>query len=152
MEMLFSENNTKFELDACSWEDAINQTVEMLESNGLAGKEYKKNIISDVKKYGSYIMISPGIVIPHTRPERGAIKSGFALATVSNDVYFSDNLSSPIKILVAFTATDDDDHIKMLTKIFKVIQDGLLENIDYFLDLADNKKINYLNKFFNVEV
>ncbi|MDO5026926.1 MAG: PTS sugar transporter subunit IIA [Tissierellia bacterium] len=143
----FTKENTEFDIEVSNWEEAIIQTGTLLEENGYASENYKYSIIKDVLKYGSYIMLSPGIVIPHTRPENGSKEIGFVFLTVKNDVYFNDNKKDPIKILIGFTAKDNDNHIEMLQMIIKIITEGLVDKLDYFLKLNEESKLKYLNKF-----
>lgn len=143
--MEFTDKNTKFDIDVDNWEQAIIECGLILESLGYADENYKYNIINDVKKYGSYIMISPNVVIPHTRPENGAIEIGCSIVTIKNDVYFDDNKKDAIKVLIGFTALDSNNHLEMLKEIINIIEVGLVEKLDYFLSLSKIDKLSYLN-------
>ncbi|MDO4662706.1 MAG: PTS sugar transporter subunit IIA [Tissierellia bacterium] len=143
--MEFNEKNTRFDLVVDNWEDAIIESCKPLEKLGLANEIYKYKIINDVKKYGSYIMISPNIVIPHTRPQNGSIDVGYCLTTIKNDIYFDDNKEFPIKVLISFTAIDNENHLEMLKNIIKVIEVGLVNKLGKFYKLDSKGKLNYLN-------
>src|SRR5699024_11632067 len=57
--------------------DVIRLSGDLLVKAGLATETYTEAMIEGYKKVGPYIVIAPGIAIPHSRPENGAIKSGF---------------------------------------------------------------------------
>lgn len=143
--MEFTDKNTKFDIIVKDWEQAILETGKLLEASGYADENYKYNIIKDVKNYGSYIMISPNVVIPHTRPENGALEIGCSIITVKNDVYFDDNNKDAIKVLIGFTALDNKNHLEMLKNIINIIEEGLVDKLDYFLQLSKKDKLDYLN-------
>lgn len=143
--MEITDKNTKFDIEVKDWKEAILETGRLLEISGYANEDYKYNIIKDVKNYGSYIMISPNVVIPHTRPENGALKIGCSIITIKNDIYFDDNKQDPIKVLIGFTAIDNKNHLDMLKKIINIIEKGLVDKLNYFLNLSKKDKLTYLN-------
>ncbi|WP_040397824.1 PTS sugar transporter subunit IIA [Anaerococcus senegalensis] len=143
--MEITDKNTKFDIEVKDWKEAILETGRLLEISGYANEDYKYNIIKDVKNYGSYIMISPNVVIPHTRPENGALKIGCSIITIKNDIYFDDNKQDSIKVLIGFTAIDNKNHLDMLKKIINIIEKGLVDKLNYFLNLSKKDKLTYLN-------
>lgn len=149
--MEFTDKNTKFDIEVKDWKEAILETGRLLEISGYANEDYKYNIINDVKNYGSYIMISPNVVIPHTRPENGALKIGCSIITIKNDIYFDDNKQDPIKVLIGFTAIDNKNHLDMLKKIINIIEKGLVDKLNYFLNLSEKDKLTYLNSLIKEE-
>lgn len=149
--MEFTDKNTKFDIIVNNWQEAILETGKLLESSGYADENYKYNIINDVKNYGSYIMISPNVVIPHTRPENGALEIGYSIVTIKNDVYFDDNNKDAIKVLIGFTAIDNKNHLEMLKNIINIIEEGLVDKLEYFLQLSKKDKLVYLNSLAKEE-
>lgn len=149
--MEFTEKNTSFDLVVKDWQQAILESGKLLEESGYANEDYKYNIIKDVKNYGSYIMISPNVAIPHTRPENGALKIGCSIITIKNDIYFDDNNKDAIKVLIGFTAIDNKNHLEMLKNIINIIEKGLVENLNYFLNLSKKDKLTFLNSLVKEE-
>lgn len=47
---------------------------ELLEKSGAIEPRYIDAMINTVKEIGPYIVIAPGIAMPHARPEAGAKK------------------------------------------------------------------------------
>lgn len=127
-EAYFTENNVQFNVDALDWKDAIDKSVSLLRENGFVNEDYAKAVIENVEKYGPYIVISPGIAIPHTRPENGALGLGVSLITLKNPIYFKD-MESPVKVMISFSATDNNEHLEIIKIIVSIVENGLIDSI-----------------------
>ena len=57
----------KFAESAKDWKDAIRMSCESLEADGTVEANYKEDIIKCVEKYGPYIVIVPGVAMPHSQ-------------------------------------------------------------------------------------
>ncbi|UOQ83644.1 PTS sugar transporter subunit IIA [Gracilibacillus salinarum] len=135
-ETYFTEDNVQFNVEVKDWKDAIYKSVALLRKNGLVTQHYAAEVINNVKEFGPYIVISPGIAIPHTRPENGALKVGMSLITLKTPVYFKDT-AAPVKIMISFSATDDEQHLEIIKIIVKIVENGLIDTISTMNSLAD---------------
>lgn len=124
----FNEKNVKLKSDADCWEDAIKQGCQMLVDNGHVLPIYIDGIISAIKEFGPYIVITDGLAIPHTRPEKGAKSIGFSLITFKDPVIF-DEETSPVKVMICFSAIDKDSHLEILKMIVEFVEDGKIDKI-----------------------
>lgn len=124
----FNENNVKLKLDTDCWEDAIRKGGQLLVDNGHVLPEYIDGIISAVNEFGPYIVIADGLAIPHTRPEKGAKSIGFSLTTFKEEVIF-DEETSPVKVMICFSAIDKDSHLEILKMIVNFVEDGKIDRI-----------------------
>ncbi|MCK0470105.1 PTS sugar transporter subunit IIA [Halalkalibacter sp. APA_J-10(15)] len=127
-ETYFTEKNVQFNVDALDWKDAIHKGVALLKRNGFVNEKYADEVINNVKEYGPYIVISPGIAIPHTRPENGALGVGVSLITLKEPIYFK-TLETPVKVLISFSATDNETHLEIIKVIVKIVENGLIDHI-----------------------
>ena len=48
------------------WQEAIRLSGEILKQNKLITDQYVEQVIDDVKEYGPYIVIVPGVAMPHS--------------------------------------------------------------------------------------
>ncbi|SEO87567.1 PTS system, ascorbate-specific IIA component [Amphibacillus marinus] len=135
-EIYFTEENVAFNVEAIDWEDAIYKSVALLKKNGLVNEHYAQEVVNNVKEYGPYIVLAPGIAIPHTRPENGALKVGMSLITLKRPVYFNDT-SAPVKVLISFSATDSEKHLNIIKIIVKIVEKGLIDQISQINSLFD---------------
>lgn len=127
-EIEFNDDNVEIHVEASNWEDAIRKSIFLLEKNGHVNKNYVESVIQNIKEYGPYIVIYPGLAIPHTRPENGAIKIGYSLITLKNPVYFP-NSNTPVNVLISFSATDSDTHLELIKMIVNIVNSDLIDEI-----------------------
>lgn len=140
----FDEKNTLFDYQAKDWIDAVKKSGELLEKNGYAKCTYTEKIIDSVKKVGAYIVVAPGIALPHERAEYGALKVGYSLLTLKKPIYFEGS-NEAVKILLAFTAVDNESHIDILKGLVSLIENGLVEKLQELSRLTNSEKIKYIN-------
>ncbi|WP_163537463.1 PTS sugar transporter subunit IIA [Gracilibacillus sp. YIM 98692] len=124
----FTEDNVQFNVEALDWRDAIEKSVSLLRENGFVNREYASEVIKNVEEYGPYIVISPGIAIPHTRPENGALRVGVSLITLKYPIYF-EGIEAPVKVMISFSATDHHKHLEIIKMIVNIVENGLIDNI-----------------------
>lgn len=126
--LVLNKNNVKLKVEATNWEEAIRVGAGMLVEQGLAKESYVEGIISAVKQLGPYIIISEGLAMPHTRPEEGALDIGCSLITLKEPVLFEGD-SSPIKVMICFSAVDSESHMDILKMIVEFVERGLIDDI-----------------------
>ncbi len=96
---------------------------ELLEKSGAIEPRYIDAMINTVKEIGPYIVIAPGIAMPHARPEAGAKKIGMSLITLKNPVNFGNKENDPVKIVVSLCAIDHSSHLKALSELVELLGD-----------------------------
>lgn len=139
-DLLFTKENTLFQATAHTWEEAVRISGNLLIKQGKANVGYVEGIINAVKKNGPYIVIAEGIAIPHSRPEDGALGTGCALITLKEPVYF-DNDESPVRVLISFSAVDNDNHIDILQTVVRFIEQDLIKKIERVDDYEEFMKL-----------
>lgn len=124
----FNENNAKLRVDIKDWKEAVRLSANLLVEQGCAEPSYVEGIFESIQKYGSYIIISDGLAIPHTRPENGVLKIGFGLMTLKEPILFDDS-DIPVNVLIPFSAIDSSCHLEILQSIVKLVENKLIEKI-----------------------
>ena len=121
--------------------DAIKRSGELLVTAGYANDAYTKAMIKGFKEVGPYIVIAPGIAIPHARPEDGALQSGFSLIRLKHSIKFGHKKNDPVKIVCAITGVGNTGHLEMLQKIAAILGDRnkhkLILDVSSFEELQD---------------
>ena len=113
---------------AADWKDAIRLSVEPLIADRLAEPRYLDGIYQNIAKNGDYIIIAPGLAIPHARPETGAKGTGFSMIKLNQPVQFSSG--EEVGLLVALVAADADAHLDMLSELTDLfVDDSVMEHI-----------------------
>lgn len=144
---LLTNKTIKLKVDAKDWEDCVRKGGELLEQNGCIENRYIDAMINSVKEIGPYIVIGPGIAMPHARPEAGTKKIGMSLLTLKTPINFGNKEHDPVKIVVCLCAIDHSSHLKAMSELVgllgndeKVNKINTAENIDDILCLLENEE------------
>lgn len=141
-----NKSNIKLNIKAKNWKDAVKKAGKILVKNGDAEEKYIEAMLEMVKSNGAYIVISPGLAIPHARPENGAKGNGLALLTLDNTVEFGHPQNDPVKIIIAFCAADDSSHTEMISTLAKFLNKK--ENREFLFQVKNKKMlIDHIEKY-----
>lgn len=76
---ILTEENILLNQSAETWEEAVIKGGEILLHNGYVSKKYVDSLAENIKKYGSYVVISEGIALPHSKTDNAVLKTGMSL-------------------------------------------------------------------------
>lgn len=108
---------------ATDWRDAVSQSGALLEQAGLAAPEYTQAMIRMVETYGAYILVAPGVAVPHARTENGATGTGISLLRLAEAVTFPQRPEEPVRVLVGVAAADREAHLETFGKVAERLLD-----------------------------
>lgn len=120
-------------------DEAVRRSGELLVENGLAAPSYIDGMIKNVEVNGTYIVIAPGIAMPHARPEEGALDIGFSIVTLQEPVVFGHPKNDPVRIVIGLCAVDHQTHLKALAELVEILSHE--ENVERFLNAEKAKEI-----------
>jgi mannitol operon transcriptional antiterminator len=120
---LLSENTVNFNVKVKDWKEAIQEGGNLLVDNGCVESKFVDEMIKTVEEMGPYIVIHPGVALPHARPECGVKKLGISLITLEEPVNFGNEDNDPVKVVICLGAVDSYSHLKALSKIVEIIND-----------------------------
>lgn len=129
---LLSEDNVSFHYPAETWEDVIRHGGQLMVDAGFTDPTYTEAMIDVVRDMGPYIVLAPGLAMPHARPEMGANQVGTALVTLEKPIDFGSPENDPVSVAVFLCAPNKEEHIQLLTDIATLFED------EEFLDAAVN--------------
>ena len=129
---LLSEDNVSFRYPAETWEDVIRHGGQLMVDAGFTDPTYTEDMIDVVRDMGPYIVLAPGLAMPHARPEMGAKQVGAALVTLEKPIDFGSPENDPVSVAVFLCAPNKEEHIQLLTDIATLFED------EEFLDAAVN--------------
>ncbi|WP_367568557.1 transcription antiterminator [Lacrimispora sp.] len=121
---ILTEDLIKAKFEADSRDEAVKASGRLLVDKGLAEECYIQAMLKNVEVNGTYIVISPGIAMPHARPEEGALDIGLSIVTLKDPVVFGHPKNDPVKIVVGLCAIDHQSHLKALTELADILMDG----------------------------
>ena len=117
------KKHVKFADSAPDWREAIRMSCEVLEADGTIEENYKEDIIACVEKYGPYIVIVPGIAMPHsTEGAVGCNGTAISFMKVEEEVDFDpEDPDKRAKLFFSLAAIDHDQHIQNIQSLMDTL-------------------------------
>ncbi len=103
------------------WRGAVRVAGGLLLKDGVIKPEYIDAMISTAEELGPYIVIAPGIAMPHARPEAGAILTGMSLVRLAPAVEFGNPDHDPVTLVFALAAVDKRVHLKAMQTLAELL-------------------------------
>lgn len=124
-----------------SWQEAIRMGCKPLETDGSVDESYADQIIECVEKYGPYIVIMPGVAMPHSQENAvGVTKTTVSFMKVDEPVYFDKD--DPEKYATLFFTVASCNHQEHLENIQRLSM--MLMNEKLLADLMEVKNAEEL--------
>jgi mannitol/fructose-specific phosphotransferase system IIA component (Ntr-type) len=147
LKSLIRENLVDVDVEVSSWEEAIRAAGKLMVDDGAVEPRFVDAMIRVKNEFGPYIVVAPGIALPHAKPEDGVIQASIAVIRLKNTVEFGNKDNDPVYLVVALAAVDNKQHIEGLRQL-----SGVLGNDD---KIAAIKKVQtkeeLLDIFWGVE-
>lgn len=121
---LLTWNTIKVNMECTGWKEAIRLGTEQLIDNGCVEERYYDAIINNFKEFGPYMVVAPGIVLSHARPENGVNKLSMSLITLKNPVEFGNKSNDPVKLIITLAALDNESHLKALSQLMELFMNS----------------------------
>lgn len=106
------------------WQEAIRAAGHLLVRAGKVEPRYVDAMIKMSQDIGPYIVIAPGVALPHARPEDGVREACMALVTLDPPVAFGSASNDPVRLVVAFGSTNSGTHINALADLGRLLGDA----------------------------
>lgn len=121
---LLVPNTIALDCQAESWQDAVRQAGELLQEAGAVTGHYVNRMVSCVEEMGPYIVVCPGVAMPHARYEDGVNKVAVSFLRLKQPVAFGPaNDPRPVDMLFAFSTTDEKAHLRLLEDLWHIFSD-----------------------------
>lgn len=115
------------DVEVKDWQEAIRSCGNLLSQDGATEARFTEAMIHVAKELGPYIVVAPGIALPHARPEDGVLNASMAVVKLKTAIYFGNKDNDPVWLLVALAAVDHQQHIEGLAELASVL--GNSENV-----------------------
>lgn len=119
---ILDEESIELNRKADNWEEAVRLGGALLLNKGIITRDYIEAMIENVKEMGPYIVIFPGIAMPHARPEMGALGIGVSIVTLKEPVTFENGKNDPVKIIISLAAINETSHMRALQELMNVME------------------------------
>ena len=121
-----------------NWEEAIRISGEIMKKNNLVTDEYIDQV------YGPYIVIVPGVAMPHSSAENsGVLGTGIGFTIMPNTVSFEEgNPEKDARLFFMLAAKDHDTHVKNISKLADMLmEDGMVEDLKKVKNMDDYHEV-----------
>lgn len=130
------------------WEEAIRKGMKVLREKSYVENSYEEAVIKSIKEIGPYMVVAPGIVLSHAKPENGVNKLSMSLMTIKNPVKFGSKLNDPVKLIITLAPKDREAHLRALSQLMELFMNSEdLKSI--FKAKTIEEIINIINKYSN---
>ncbi|NPV70552.1 MAG: PTS transporter subunit EIIA [Firmicutes bacterium] len=120
---LLNENTIALKQKAVDWKEAVSLVGNLLVKSGGVEPAYVEAMRQTVVECGPYIVLAPGIALPHARPGESVKRTSMALATLERPVEFGVPHNDPVDILISFATTDNQSHIQALAELSAILME-----------------------------
>lgn len=124
-----------------NWEKAIETAAQPLIKNGKIKYGYVENIIKNIKELGPYIILLPGVAMPHARPDENVIESSLSLLKINKGVSFSEDIED-VKLMFVLAAKDSNSHIDIIEQLTELLGDD--EKIERLMNAETVEEVENL--------
>jgi transcriptional antiterminator/mannitol/fructose-specific phosphotransferase system IIA component (Ntr-type) len=121
---LLTENTISLGVSANTWEEAVRLSGNLMVKAGCVEPTFVDAMVEFVKTNGPYVVIAPGIAIPHARPEDGVKKMCISLITLDNPVEFGSEDNDPVDLVIGLAAIDNSSHLDALAELIEILGDN----------------------------
>lgn len=144
---LAEANQITFFDGADSWQDAIRLSCSTLVASGAVDENYAEQVIACVEKYGPYIVIIPGLAIPHCNEGNPSVyRSTIAYTKFRREVIFpfpEDTRSANTFFVLA--AANPEIHLENIKHLFDILsEEEVLRQVQEADTVEDLLKIDPL--------
>ncbi|MBC2123354.1 BglG family transcription antiterminator [Listeria marthii] len=131
LEELLPKERIAFQESVADWREAIQVASKSLQQEGYISRNYQHAMIENIEKLGPYIVIAPGIALPHASVDDGAYRVGMSLLRLDKPVSFSSKAKDQVRLIIVLASIDSYTHINALSQLTNLImKHHLLEQIE----------------------
>lgn len=103
------------------WKEAVKAGTDLLLKRGDVESGYLDAIIRHHEEIGPYMVVAPGIMLAHARPEEGVRKVGLSLVTLARPIVFGNETNDPVKLIVTLATTGNEAHLSLLGALMELL-------------------------------
>lgn len=120
---MLTVDTIKLNVSANSWEESVKLSGELMVKTGCVEPRFVDAMLRFVTENGPYVVIAPGIAMPHARPEDGVNELCMSLLTLSTPVEFGSEDNDPVEMVICLAAVDNSSHLDALAELLEILGD-----------------------------
>lgn len=119
-----TESTVRLDVEAADWRAAVRSVGQLLVDNQAIQSTYVDAMVRYIEAKGPYVVIAPGVAVPHASPDDGASAVGLAVVRLKEPVAFGHAENDPVDLLFCLTSPDFASHISLLVGMTAVLGDA----------------------------
>lgn len=123
IEMILTNEFVKTNVECSDWKSAIHEGILPLLEKGYIENRYEGAIKANFEKMGTYMVIAPGVVLSHARPEDGVRKLGMSIINLKEGINFGHETNDPVHLVITLAAADNTSHLELLKELMGILMD-----------------------------
>ncbi|SDJ57349.1 PTS sugar transporter subunit IIA [Salimicrobium halophilum] len=129
------KDTVTFQDSVSSWEESIKVAAEPLLNQGNIKESYIEKMINNVHEFGPYIVIVPGVAMPHAQNAGEVNSTGVSLLKLEKPVLYPED--KEVSLILVLAATDSDGHLDLISTLAEVLSE---EDTKEGLEKAESKE------------
>ncbi len=125
------------DVEAPDWREAVRIAGRLLVQSGVVTPSYVDAMVATAEELGQYIVVAPGVALPHARPEQGALATGLCLVRLATPLDFGNPANDPVELIFGLAAVDKQLHVRAMQALASLL---LNENLVRRLKTARSAK------------
>ena len=126
------------------WEEAIQISCQTLLDKAIINQTYVDEIISCVKEFGPYIVIVPGVAMPHSSEKsQGVFGTAISFTKMPGAVVFEEgNDEKNASLFFTLAAKNSEEHMENISNLSELLMtEGLIEDLCAVQTMTDYKGV-----------
>lgn len=117
----FTPDVIHLNVECSDWYEAIKAGTDLLLHKDCVEERYLEAIVDNHKRLGPYMVIAPGIMLAHARPEDGVRELSLSLITLKRPIVFGNETNDPVKLVITLAATNQNSHLSTLAELMELL-------------------------------
>ena len=121
---LLTEEMIALDAVAEDWTAAVCSAGRLLCAAGAVEDRYVERMVASVRELGAYIVVCPGVAMPHARPSDGVLRLAASFVRLARPVPFAERDGAEADLIFAFATPDEKAHEELLLDLWAVFSDA----------------------------
>lgn len=121
---LLTEEMIALDMAAEDWTAAVRSAGLLLCAAGAVEDRYVERMVASVRELGAYIVVCPGVAMPHARPSDGVRRLATSFVRLTHPVPFAERDGAEADLIFAFATPDEKAHEELLLDLWAVFSDA----------------------------
>lgn len=141
---IVGKKHYNFAGEIADWREALRQACGPLIADGTVTDQYAQDVIDCVEKYGPYIVLFPGVAMPHAQEGSAQVRgTAISFMKTQKPVFFDENNpDSYADLFFTLAAADPNEHLENMKKLMELLTDeALVERLHSVAGVGDLKSL-----------